>query len=61
MAVFQTAQAPASFATIKTVGRFVLHFVEMCVAMMAGMLVFMAVPGVMAPHPPCTSSAWRWP
>ena len=31
-----------------TVARFVLHFVEMCVAMMVGMLVFMAIPGVMA-------------
>jgi hypothetical protein len=48
MAVFQVTQATATFATIKTFGRFVLHFVEMCVAMLAGMLVFMAVPGVMA-------------
>ena len=31
-----------------SVGRFVLHFVEMWLAMLAGMLVFMAVPGVMA-------------
>src|ERR671938_208159 len=29
-------------------GRFVLHFVEMWLAMLAGMVVFMAVPGVMA-------------
>ena len=30
------------------VGRFVLHFVEMWLAMLAGMVVFTAVPGVMA-------------
>ncbi len=29
-------------------GRFVLHFGEMCLAMQVGMLIFMAVPGVMA-------------
>jgi hypothetical protein len=33
------------------VGRFVLHFAEMCLAMVAGMLLFMAVPGVMALPP----------
>jgi hypothetical protein len=29
------------------VGRFAFHFVEMCVAMLVGMVVFMAIPGVM--------------
>jgi hypothetical protein len=33
------------------IGAFALHFVEMCVAMTLGMLVFMAVPGVMALPP----------
>ena len=36
-----------AFNTVFMSGRFVLHFVEMCIAMMAGMVVFMAVPGVM--------------
>ena len=30
-----------------TAGRFVLHFVEMSIAMIVGMMLFMAVPGVM--------------
>jgi flagellar biosynthetic protein FliP len=33
------------------VGRFAFHFVEMCIAMMAGMVVYMAIPGVMALPP----------
>ena len=35
-------------AAALSVGRFVLHFVEMWLAMLAGMVIFMAVPGVMA-------------
>src|SRR5437899_11495949 len=32
----------------RSAGRFVLHFVEMLLAMVAGMLIYMAIPGVMA-------------
>ena len=32
---------------IVSTGRFVLHFVEMSVAMIVGMMLFMAIPGVM--------------
>jgi hypothetical protein len=34
-----------------TAGRFVLHFAEMWIVMLAGMMVYMAVPGVMALPP----------
>jgi YHS domain-containing protein len=34
-------------SAVVSAGRFVLHFVEMCVAMIVGMMVFMAIPGVM--------------
>jgi AraC family transcriptional activator FtrA len=40
--IFNRIQLPG--AVVRT-GRFVLHFVEMCVAMIIGMLVFMAIPG----------------
>src|SRR5437763_16250822 len=55
MAVFQITQSTPDLRRLRTsaitAGRFVLHFVEMCIAMAAGMLVFMAVPGVMALPP----------
>lgn len=35
-------------ASAQTAGRFLLHFAEMWVAMLVGMMFFMAVPGVMA-------------
>jgi hypothetical protein len=34
-------------SAVVSAGRFVLHFAEMCVAMIVGMMVFMAIPGVM--------------
>jgi flagellar biosynthetic protein FliP len=39
------------FTDFPAAGRFLLHFVEMCIAMLAGIVVFMAVPGVMALPP----------
>jgi hypothetical protein len=33
---------------VLSVGRFALHFLEMLLAMYAGMLIFMAIPGVVA-------------
>src|SRR5579864_9443656 len=34
-------------ANVQTAGRFVLHFAEMWIAMLVGMLLYMAIPGVM--------------
>jgi YHS domain-containing protein len=48
MAVCQSTQVKVDLRWLKAPGRFVLHFVEMWIAMLAGMLVFMAVPGVIA-------------
>jgi hypothetical protein len=42
--ILTSIQLPSPFVSA---ARFVLHFVEMCVAMLVGMGVFMAVPGVM--------------
>jgi hypothetical protein len=54
MSTTHTAELPTTLTThswlparVRSAGGFVLHFGEMCLAMMAGMLVFMAVPGVM--------------
>jgi hypothetical protein len=33
-------------SAVVSAGRFVLHFAEMCVAMIVGMMVFMAIPGL---------------
>ncbi|MBV9172261.1 MAG: DJ-1/PfpI family protein [Chloroflexi bacterium] len=44
--LFRRRAASRLFADALSVGRFVLHFVEMLVAMYVGMLIFMAIPGV---------------
>jgi hypothetical protein len=42
--IFKQVQLPGM---VVSAARFVLHFAEMCVAMVVGMMLFMAIPGVM--------------